>query len=490
MQEELLINSENDEKKQDENDNDERILYIWGVPAKGHSNPALCLTNELLLKLNEMNIKKVIFYSCSSYRDSILNLPNNNAEFRIEFRDYELKKYTGSENFLKLIMNFDTRPGCLFRFFQCWENALKLGVNHLFKKLLNDIHREKPLMIIYDQALFFPKLLLTLYSRLYREDRQPIRCCYVTSFLFAKGVYPLWSDMFKTGMMGTRKNLIKNIFLTAKDFFTYTFRYYKTLWWDYNFSLYDLVFYCDIPFERNVIIEQDSLNLVFVLPELQPRCYLFEAENIKFVGPAFDEQVRLQQINNAYTQLVQEFMLNNENKPIIYVSMGTVFNYENSFVFDYIIEACKSFSNEYSIIVSTGDEETHAKYAESNIQNFIFVPHTPQIEILKKAVLFITHAGMNSVSEALHYAVPIICIPLFADQHFVAWRVADELNIGVKLTIDTKFTCDKIKEAIKQVLNDTGYRARVTELSLISKNYSGLKTACEYLTKHLKNNSN
>ncbi len=254
--------------------------------------------------------------------------------------------------------------------------------------------------------------------------------------------------------------------------------------------MYDLVFHCDIPFERNVIIEQDSLNLVFVLPELQPRCYLFEAENIKFVGPAFDEQVRLQQINNAYTQLVQEFMLNNENKPIIYVSMGTVFNYENSFVFDYIIEACKSFSNEYSIIVSTGDEETHAKYAEANIQNFIFVPHTPQIEILKKAVLFITHAGMNSVSEALHYAVPIICIPLFADQHFVAWRVADELNIGVKLTIDTKFTCDKIKEAIRQVLDDTGYRARVTELSLISKNYSGLKTACEYLAKHLKNNSN
>ena len=38
-------------------------------------------------------------------------------------------------------------------------------------------------------------------------------------------------------------------------------------------------------------------------------------------------------------------------------------------------------------------------------QNILFVPHTPQIEILKRAHLFISHAGMNSVSEALNYGL-------------------------------------------------------------------------------------
>ena len=42
----------------------ERIMYIWSVPAKGHSNPALCFTNELLKKLDDIQIEKIVFYSC------------------------------------------------------------------------------------------------------------------------------------------------------------------------------------------------------------------------------------------------------------------------------------------------------------------------------------------------------------------------------------------------------------------------------------------
>lgn len=96
------------------------------------------------------------------------------------------------------------------------------------------------------------------------------------------------------------------------------------------------------------------------------------------------------------------------HKPIIYVSMGTVFNNENSEIFEIIVEACKYFSDNYSIIISTGDEKLttklYEKYTDMS-QNILFVPNTPQIEILKRAHLFISHAGMNSVSEALNYGL-------------------------------------------------------------------------------------
>ena len=144
-------------------------MYIWSVPAKGHSNPALCFTNELLKKLDDIQIEKIVFYSCESFRDSILNLPNN-IQQKIEFRDFEFVKNSGTDNFLKLIMDFDTRPGSLFRFFQCWENSLKLGTSYIFKNLLDDMHREKPILVLYDQALFFPKITLKLYSKLYKND--------------------------------------------------------------------------------------------------------------------------------------------------------------------------------------------------------------------------------------------------------------------------------------------------------------------------------
>ena len=74
------------------------------------------------------------------------------------------------------------------------------------------------------------------------------------------------------GLMGqsTNKQRIKSLFLTGYDFLKYIYTYYKTLWWDHGFSFYDLIFKCDLPFGRNLIIDE-SMNLVFVLPEIQPR---------------------------------------------------------------------------------------------------------------------------------------------------------------------------------------------------------------------------
>ena len=169
--------------------------------------------------------------------------------------------------------------------------------------------------------------------------------------------------------------------------------------------------------------------------------------------------------------------------------MGTVFNFENSDLFEVIVEACKSYLDTHSVIVSTGDEKTYAKYAKSSQSNVIFVPHAPQIEILKRAHLFITHAGMNSVSEALHYAVPFICVPLFADQNFVAWRVADDLGIGIRLSVNDSFTVDKVKNAIKKMLNDPYYREQIAEHSLLSQKYlSGPNLAVQHLINYMNNN--
>jgi hypothetical protein len=443
----------------------ERVIFLWSVPANGHLNPTLCFTNQLLLRLDEMNVKKIIFYSEPSFAEPILNLPNNANKERIEFREYKLKQRMGSENLLKMFMDFDTSPGTLFRMFQCFENALKLGSKHLFANLLNDMHRDKPILILYDQALFFPKLALSLYEKKYACPK-PLHCQYVTTFMCSKGVYPYWSELEKMGLLGKNDHAgqkCKNLAVTGYDLIKFVFMYYKTLWWNLGFSMRDLVNArkCEPPLSHTYLLD-DCLNLVFVMPEVQPRLESFQAENIKFVGSCIDESARSKISNkkcdmDKYMKMIDEFLEKNlqlaelnhskdqtsstttttvaeENnvksvylrsestgdnfkkfcKPIIYVSMGTVFNNENSDLFKVLVNACKFYSKEYAIIVSTGDEKTYKKYADSELNNgsILFVPHTPQVEILKRANLFITHAGMNSVNEAIHYGVPIICLPL------------------------------------------------------------------------------
>lgn len=49
---------------------------------------------------------------------------------------------------------------------------------------------------------------------------------------------------------------------------------------------------------------------------------------------------------------------------------------------------------------------------------------------------FISHSGMLSTSEAMHYGVPIVSVPLFGDQ-FANAKSAVENGLGVTIDIDT-----------------------------------------------------
>jgi zeaxanthin glucosyltransferase len=56
--------------------------------------------------------------------------------------------------------------------------------------------------------------------------------------------------------------------------------------------------------------------------------------------------------------------------------------------------------------------------------NVIVVDQAPQIELLKRATLCITHAGLNTALESLAYGVPMVAIPIGYDQFGVAARIA------------------------------------------------------------------
>jgi zeaxanthin glucosyltransferase len=56
--------------------------------------------------------------------------------------------------------------------------------------------------------------------------------------------------------------------------------------------------------------------------------------------------------------------------------------------------------------------------------NAIVVSKAPQIELLKRAALCITHAGINTALESLAQGVPMVAIPIGFDQPGVAARIA------------------------------------------------------------------
>ena len=86
-----------------------------------------------------------------------------------------------------------------------------------------------------------------------------------------------------------------------------------------------------------------------------------------------------------------------------------------------------------------------------------------QIAVLQKADLFISHCGMNSVSESLWFGVPLVLFPQSYEQKGVALRTSP-VGAGLMLT-----STRAIRETAEKVLHTPSYRENARR---ISKNFS------------------
>jgi len=107
-----------------------------------------------------------------------------------------------------------------------------------------------------------------------------------------------------------------------------------------------------------------------------------------------------------------------------------------------------------------GDSHHHKKLNTSNAfqadvpENVLQLPWLPQQDLLghPKAKLFISHVGLLSTQEAVYHGVPLIAIPIFADQPINARKIHDD-GYGIHLDWD-QLTEDSLYDAIQQVLTD------------------------------------
>ncbi|KHJ77714.1 hypothetical protein OESDEN_22666 [Oesophagostomum dentatum] len=91
----------------------------------------------------------------------------------------------------------------------------------------------------------------------------------------------------------------------------------------------------------------------------------------------------------------------------------------------------------------------------------------PQMDLLyhPKTKAFITHAGYNSVQEAIHAGVPMICLALFGDQPKNA-KVTEKLGISVNLK-KTAISEEAVVAALQEVLDNERGSTQRENASLI-----------------------
>ncbi|KAM6220578.1 UDP-glucuronosyltransferase 2B17-like [Rhynchocyon petersi] len=91
----------------------------------------------------------------------------------------------------------------------------------------------------------------------------------------------------------------------------------------------------------------------------------------------------------------------------------------------------------------------------------------PQNDLLghPKTKVFITHGGTNGIYEAIYHGIPMVGIPLFADQ---ADNLAHMKAKGAAVNLDMdKMTTRDLLSALKTVINDPFYKENAMRLSAI-----------------------
>lgn len=162
-------------------------------------------------------------------------------------------------------------------------------------------------------------------------------------------------------------------------------------------------------------------------------------------------------------------------QPLIYASMGTLQNRLLS-IFQMIAEACVGLDAQLVIALGGGvDPESLPKLPG----NTIVVGYAPQLELLQKATLTITHAGMNTTLESLSNGVPMVAIPITNDQPGVAARIA-WTGTGEVITLG-KVSVEKLKKIIKQVLTEDSYKKNALRLQEAIIRAGGVSRAADLI---------
>ena len=162
-------------------------------------------------------------------------------------------------------------------------------------------------------------------------------------------------------------------------------------------------------------------------------------------------------------------------QPLIYASMGTIQN-RLLWVFQMIAEACVGLDTQ--LVIALGGGATPESIPELP-GNTIVVGYAPQLQLLQKAALTITHAGMNTTLESLSNGVPMVAIPIATDQPGVAARIA-WTGTGEVIPLG-KVRVEKLQKAIKRVLTEDSYKKNALRLQEAIRRAGGVNRAADII---------
>jgi len=176
---------------------------------------------------------------------------------------------------------------------------------------------------------------------------------------------------------------------------------------------------------------------------------------VELVGPSLPRGARGDEVAFPWDWL-------DPARPLVYCSFGSQIYYQPA-LFRRVLEAVAD--RPVQLVVSASDLDLGAVPA-----NVLVRAYVPQLEVLRRTSVMITHGGANSVMEAIACGVPLLVAPLCNDQFH---EVAFVERAGIGRALDPS----AVWPAIAALVADGPERARMAQVSASYQRDGAAETA-------------
>lgn len=198
-----------------------------------------------------------------------------------------------------------------------------------------------------------------------------------------------------------------------------------------------------------------------------PRCNLPPAAH--YLGPFLEDR----SLDRSTTSFPFEKL---DGRPLIYASFGTLQSGAMTY-FENIARACAAMN--VQLVIAAGQ----AYRAGTRLPGDpIVVGYAPQMELLSRATLTITHAGLNTTMQSLSFGVPMVAIPMTHDQPAIAARIG-WTGAGL-VVLPSRASGEPLRQAIETVLTDSRHRAAAVRLRDAIRQAGGVGLAADIVEQY------
>jgi MGT family glycosyltransferase len=235
-----------------------------------------------------------------------------------------------------------------------------------------------------------------------------------------------------------------------------------------------------LPFSSITSLVRGDEGLVIVF---LPRVFQLDADTFDdrylFVGPSFRPD-RDRASSAGDHDLESRLAKLGGDRPWLYISRGTIYTHQAEFY-----NACISAfgDTQWQVILALGNRLDPASLYRLPA-NFLTAPGFPQLEILPRTDVFLSHGGMNSVMESLYFGVPSVVVPHIHEQQLTARRLS-ELGLGISIP-QSEVSADTLAAAVARVYREPSFKLQAQEMRQQVRAAGGYRAAVDAILANFR----